>query len=389
MISLVAGGLGSVSSSNSIKVEVLNNVKCGSYNITTVKAKKVADLNSWLTANELDNFPDEAEKIIEGYIAKNWVFVAIRLRRGEKGNNTPHPIKIGFKTDQAVYPMQLTALAGGAPYFELYTIADHRLSHPLLDTEFSDKFNLNKYNKSKLGFYISAQKQLIIGPEEICSLMWDDCWVSKLSGEVSAEDMTHDFFFDDSQTDTTFLKAYTAWGAFQYAAAWCVPLMTMLGFIYIAYIKSRPKRTTKGHHPHFRKFVILNAIIVLIGTVIYLQLDPVYDVESRHEIIHEISMMQSNNQLKIMLLDFGKKEIDFTQSEAEIRAQFDKKFKDLKFESRKASPKQEASPGNYTIHKTESGDLLIKIYDQYGRARPTTLPYRNRAKDYAQEILNS
>jgi hypothetical protein len=84
--------------------------------------------------------------IVADYIERKWVFAVIQLVREQTGPNTPHPARLSFKSSEAVYPMRLTALAGGDPYFELFVIADQRADCNQLATGFTDQFTRRTTN---------------------------------------------------------------------------------------------------------------------------------------------------------------------------------------------------------------------------------------------------
>ena len=108
---------------------------------------------AWMVGSlKTDSLPcrKRAGPIIADYISQGWVFAAIKLTRCESGTNVPHPIKLVFANREAVYPMKLTAIAGGKPRFELFVIGDDRASCDTLQEEFCDRFRKRK-TKTKHG----------------------------------------------------------------------------------------------------------------------------------------------------------------------------------------------------------------------------------------------
>jgi hypothetical protein len=127
------------------------------------------------------------------------VFAAIKLTRSESGANAPHPIKLVFASKEPVYPMKLTAIAGGKPGFELFVIGDERASCDRLQVEFCDRFleedhTASEHSEKHLSFS-GRTTNCGVGHAGICPLMWDNCVLTKFVGNVDAAGMTKDIQF--------------------------------------------------------------------------------------------------------------------------------------------------------------------------------------------------
>ncbi len=190
-------GVGKAFSSATIQVE--KTAKVGSYEVSVLKPKETGELNAWLADNGFAAIPATADATIADYITHGWVFAAVKLTRGEAGANTPHPIEMVFNASDAVYPMRLTALAGGAPAFELFVIADKRASCRLLEEDFCDRFEKGAKSpvqpSSADPWYKGVATDIYLGQPAICRLMWDGCVLTKLAGTINADDMTGDIGF--------------------------------------------------------------------------------------------------------------------------------------------------------------------------------------------------
>jgi hypothetical protein len=203
----VAGGAARTSQT---AVSVEKSTAVGAYDVSVIKATKAGDLNTWLEENGFSALPSAADKIVEDYAAKGWVFAAIKLVRGESGENAPHPIKMQFASKEAIYPMRLTSIAGGNPRFEIFVVADQKASCPAIPEEFCDRFAIDKLNyfypKSdpKKAFipeeetktkYQGVDSNLSIGHPTVQELMWDQCVLTKFAGQIDSEKMTDDLQF--------------------------------------------------------------------------------------------------------------------------------------------------------------------------------------------------
>ena len=136
---LGTAGAGAVTKAAGVQVEKTATV--GSYTISILRPSRPDGLDGWLAENGFAALPEAAGPIIADYVSQGWVFAAIKLTRGEAGANVPHPVKLAFASKEAVYPMKLTAIAGGKPGFELFVIGDDRASCDTLQEEFCDRFS--------------------------------------------------------------------------------------------------------------------------------------------------------------------------------------------------------------------------------------------------------
>jgi hypothetical protein len=212
------GGSGGEAPARGANVQVEKSGKVGAYDISVLRPAKPEDLNAWLVENGFSALPEAADEAVGDYISQGWVFAAIKLSRAESGQNTPHPIKMTFATQEAVYPLRLTAIAGGNPAFEVFVIADQSASCGFLKEEFCDRFS-----KSKRGYgddnyenhdaFRGAATGQQIGHPEIGSLMWDDCVLTKFAGTIHPKEMTTDAQFGWRSFKAFRQRLYTASGA--------------------------------------------------------------------------------------------------------------------------------------------------------------------------------
>jgi hypothetical protein len=216
-LTLSAGtsGLGIVTRASGVRVEKTATV--GSYAIGILRPSQANGLDSWLNDNGFAALPNAAGQTIADYISKGWVFAAIKLTRSESGANVPHPIKLVFPSKEAVYPMKLTAIAGGKPGFALFVIADKRASCDMLEEEFCDRF-------AKDGGYGPAEAEnnvwfggtttgCTIGHAAICSLMWNGCVLTKFAGTIDATWMNKDIHFAWNPFESRRGHFFTDYGA--------------------------------------------------------------------------------------------------------------------------------------------------------------------------------
>ena len=211
------GGVGLNVLTSSLRVE--KTVHAGAYEMNVLSAQNLDDLNQWLTGNGFSPFPANARQIVTQYLERKWVFAAIKLSRDEKGANTPHPVRFVFKSPEVIYPMQLTALAGSTPQFELFVLGDQRANSRLLKTEFCDKYNqatrtnFGSSEPATTPYFAAATSRQNIGYPDIFNLMWDGCVLTKLSGTLNPEQMADDLGFRWSDFQPCQQRIYTRQGA--------------------------------------------------------------------------------------------------------------------------------------------------------------------------------
>ena len=221
---LPALGTGGVALTKASNVNVEKSATVGSYDISILRPSKPDDLNAWLAENGYASLPEAANESVADYISQGWVFAATKLTRTVAGENTPHPIKMVFAAKEPVYPVRLTALAGGSPEFEIFVIANDRASCDMLKEEFCDRFSMTmiddeEYEEdgrvyaAKGEAYVGEATACTIGHPAICSLMWENCVLTKFAGTISAGDMTTDVRFKWKPFQSCQQHVYTVAGA--------------------------------------------------------------------------------------------------------------------------------------------------------------------------------
>ncbi len=102
-------------------VDVIGRETIGGYDVSRLGAGDPEALSQWLDRNGY-TLPAGAEPILSDYIDEGWSFVAIRLAPQAEGRLKP--LRVGFDTDEVVYPMRLAQLGTEPVNLTLYTLAD-------------------------------------------------------------------------------------------------------------------------------------------------------------------------------------------------------------------------------------------------------------------------
>lgn len=87
------------------KIIIHSKEKIGSYEVSVLSAEGSEGLYKWLITNQYQ-VPEEAKKLLDWYIDKNWFFTAMKI--SDDDNKELHPIKLSFETDNIVYPLKIT-----------------------------------------------------------------------------------------------------------------------------------------------------------------------------------------------------------------------------------------------------------------------------------------
>ena len=178
-------------------VRVHKQIAVGSYKVAVLTADTADALDEWLRTNGFRSLSEEAQRIAAAYITENWCFVVARLVRDAGGLSTPHPLMVRFATSKAIYPMRFTALAKSAPHVEIFVAAEKEATCDRLEREFVDRYAARLYSSEPEGkgpryFFAGRRFGQDIGHGEVCSLLWDGCVVTKLSGVIASHSMSED-----------------------------------------------------------------------------------------------------------------------------------------------------------------------------------------------------
>lgn len=355
----------------------------GSYDIAVLSAKNIGDLNAWLTENGFSIFPDAAGPAVADYIAKNWVFAAIRLTRGETGANTPHPILVTFRSQEAIYPMRLTALPGNAPVFQLFVIGDKRAGSDLLQTEYCEAFEKggdprspeygNKIRDMSIAGYSfswAGHAQQAIAHPDILPLMGERCVLTKLSGTIPPAKMGADLKIAWSDYQPLQQHFYTVTGATSLAWFWGVLLFEVfvLASIIIAHKKAKPSGVARWW---LLRALPAACLCVVIGAAIYFAVPKLPADETRvmrgsgfttqfytRELASEIAIIleQTPPPAEKSSSEIGKEIL--SQLTAAYNGQYPNKLQG-------GNLSIDTSPGNFDVQKHD-GKIIVRVFDEIG-----------------------
>lgn len=375
--------MSSVTINKSSGAQVEKSVKVGSYDVRVLKAEKPGDLNAWLDENGFAALPEAAYEIVADYISKGWVFTAIKLSRAESGVNTPHPIRMSFASQRAVYPLKLTAIAGGVTEFEIFVIGNETATCRPLEEEYCDRFAVlskdrgDDYEKG-IALYQGEDTGCRIGHPSLCRLMWDGCVITKYTGSIAAADMNEDIEFGWQPFSAFREIFYTRQGAWD---TFCVRLIAVFGTwcMISMFLFRRRIRQPGGTVWYFTKaWLPILVLFALCGAVWYAaapKLEP------------------SDVQLSRMPSNFPRHLYHFIQSQMESapamlhwpEPKIIQLIRDVASERNWVNPaggeiNAEDSPGNFTIEQLPD-KITFRVYDMAGGVMIAEYPLAEEKQD--------
>lgn len=106
---------------------VLDDVQLGPLRATTLAASDADGLTSWLEENGF-GVREEVAGLLEGYVAKNWYFVAISLTNPEGLGGDLAPLRFTFDLPAGglTYPLALSQAARVTQTVNLYVFGEHQ-----------------------------------------------------------------------------------------------------------------------------------------------------------------------------------------------------------------------------------------------------------------------
>lgn len=380
-----------ITGSTTVRLE--RTAKVGSYDINVLSAKKAEDLNVWLGENDFALLPMAATQTIANYIRDGWVFATIKFTRAESGANAPHPIRMKFNAKEAIYPLKLTAIAGGSTAFDLFVITNERTACKLLSEEFCDRFNKVDGGVFSYGDYETKELYkgngtgLWVGHPAICKMMWNGCVLTKLTGEISSGMMTEDLRFASRPFKVQQMHFYSRVGAREISLMLLVALFGVSLFVSMIVCAKRTKEP-KGKWWYFGKVLFLSgALSGLCALALFFALPKL--PASEVKVSKWIQGLLHARELGMgLFIQFNENSSLMAKSEGQIS---DYLLTNVWRESGKAryvgdKPKNqimgddlkvEDTPGNFTVEKGAT-NIVIRVYDQTGRPFIYNIPIDNQ-----------
>jgi hypothetical protein len=288
-------------SSSAENVSILGRQIIGVFETTTIASRDTKALQTWLRNNGFV-IPENSDSTIENYVKQNWIFVAVKIHRDktDTATSTPQPLSFTFKTEKAVYPMQLTGLNNRPLTVQLFVFGQTRAN--------AAHFKVASCARpayppsSNYWFYWKPDQPQIIHPL-LQKWVNGSAVVTKLVGTLTPEQMREDVqinwtpfsakrerFFSRADAETEALN----WGAGIFAAGLCAT------FIYA-------RRKKDWREPSLKIVGIFAIFGIALAGAIYLAL-PKTDVRLVKGFSEQMKM--SHLQLQIALNDANSSDLN-------------------------------------------------------------------------------
>jgi hypothetical protein len=105
-----SAGSGGSGGSNSNAPQVLSRDAVGNFEVVILEPVTTQGLIDWLVLNDFEPDTEEAAPVIEDYLTRDFVFVAIKLKHSA-GLEEIHPLVIEYDGDEPCVPLKLTRIA--------------------------------------------------------------------------------------------------------------------------------------------------------------------------------------------------------------------------------------------------------------------------------------
>lgn len=112
--------------------QVLDVVRLGPIEATTLAASDTAGLQTWLADNGYA-LSAAVTDLLGGYVDRGWSFVALKLVGDVPLDGDLDPLRFTFASDDLVYPLELSRAATTPQTVRLYVADDHRQQVAFLD----------------------------------------------------------------------------------------------------------------------------------------------------------------------------------------------------------------------------------------------------------------
>lgn len=341
-------------------IEVQDRQIVGAFETTTLAAASADELDAWLKTNGFAT-DARAKAAAADYIARGWCFVASRLRVDAQTGKpmTPHPLGFRFKTAQAVYPLKLTGTGSSSLSVDLFVFSDRMAHAPGMSVASCaspkriEVLDDSSWYRRAVGEYNHTQ---------LAALVAGATTVTKLSGTLSPARMAEDATLTWSAPESIRERVFGT------TSAAAVGVLCAVGFVWLLVLGRAVRRFagvtargSSGAAPRWR--IAMSAAAC--GLLVFWCL-PKVPVRMVHLIGRSsLRLRELGYLLEMQVPEAPKSGPAFTLSVEWARSQMASVAKEAGLEPGPESPREEDSPGNYTL--SMNGSVLeYRFYDENG-----------------------
>ena len=169
-------------------VDVITSQRVGDYEATTLRAKDAAAVSGWLKAIGLRELSSEAAAAVESYITRGWCFVVARVAVPDREAFAPSALALTFPVERPVFPMRLTALAGGETRVDLFVVGERSVRAAGFEVISSDAYAASTDQQWDFPVY-KSEIGLAVANADAVRQMWDGCVLTHLTRTMGPAEM--------------------------------------------------------------------------------------------------------------------------------------------------------------------------------------------------------
>lgn len=183
-------------------VDVLDQVRLGPLDVTTLAATDGAALDAWLAERGFQLTPS-VRGAIAPYVAEGWTFVAARLAPDAAASfdGTLQPLRVTFPSDSLVYPMRMSAAAQDTQRTRTYVLADGR----------TDRADATADLAAPQVRFAGRVDPASVASDELAALLAAGDYVTAHEQAFTepSEQIVSDFVFTPAASDVAYAATYT------------------------------------------------------------------------------------------------------------------------------------------------------------------------------------
>jgi hypothetical protein len=234
-----------ISTSALASVRVLNRQRAGLFDTVTLRSTDPTALLHWLEENGF-SAPTNIAPVLADYVRDGWVFTAAGLDGNAENASiqATHPLTFTFKTSQPVYPLRLTSKASTSCRVDLYVFGPGRASIPGFTVQRCER---PTYEETQPQRWRLEPAGLHIRHHELAALLRGATVATKLSGNLTPSDMSHDAYVKWHPYWKTGGKRYGLGAALTFSAnVAALALLAAAGWIVCFRFARGPQAATWG-----------------------------------------------------------------------------------------------------------------------------------------------
>ncbi|MEN6626101.1 MAG: DUF2330 domain-containing protein [Candidatus Sumerlaeia bacterium] len=351
-VALAAISVGSGSSSVGAQARLLKRETVGNYDVAVLRGDSSEPIARWLAGNHFAPMNPGAAAAIDAYAREGWVFLAAKLHRAGTGVMAPHPLQVRFHTPRPIYPMRLTAAAGGPVFVKLAIYSNKIWRSPVLETEYASQIMRgDDYVCGNGGWLYHADLAKLLG--------FNDGWLTVMSGTVEPGRMREDFTFDADAAIPELPEYYTPRAAVGVGVMIALWVLTA-GFPAIA-LAFKHRSRSKG------KYAALGLVLVaIVAGAIGSRSVPTMPGARDVRMMGGIPIGRNEGAMREAVVRIKR---DPKMTREEIGAKLLAELKDERNPFTGEPLRIEFSPGNLSVTSTDPG-YTLGYYDYDCRFRP-------------------